>query len=637
MQLEPIKKLEISSAASSTLLRLFSYAFLRLIPGRVFVYAIAALYPIYLFSSYSAKRHRKSTRTHPALALIFGIPVNDYQYNLANFIINTLVFIMAMDFLWSPLLLLPASNVAFARLGHVTHLSAKVVARVPPPNWVSQHSYDGGDHEPLAKVVYKARDTQNTWLQGPILANASPESDWMDSVTLENLWPSIEYDYSVVYLNGQSIPGIPSHLPLKTSPDPKLTSIKASMWGGNGGTQLSFVSGSCVTLGFPYRPFAHFQVPGFDLLAEYISNRSTQFMIFLGDFIYADIPLSIGTLPENYWRKYRQTMSSDSFRKVYEQLPFYHMYDDHEVANNYAGLDNPDASPFREAMIGWKSYNAAGNPQSRVPGTNYYSFNYGDIAFFTLDTRAHRSANNAQDGPEKTMLGETQKIALLEWLSDVNHTATFKFLSSSVPLTQLWKGVDGHLDTWSGFKHERSWLLDVLQYVPNVIVLSGDRHEAAAVEMRDSITEFSTSPLSQFSVPVRTFKQDHTTWIEDVVKKEQLKDLYPYLISNGNGKLSHPDSLVHTTAQDSEHVTVSRPEDRVLAYLPDGFVKWTSFDIDTTSSIPTVNATIWIDGKPAWSKHIDGKPIRESSSAISLIDSVGDIFDSIGMKIFSLF
>lgn len=155
--------------------------------------------------------------------------------------------------------------------------------------------------------------------------------------------------------------------------------------------------------------------------------------------------------------------------------------------------------------------------------------------------------------------------------------------------------------------------------------------------MRDSITEFSTSPLSQFSVPVRTFKQDHTTWIEDVVRKEDLKDLYPYLVSNGNGKLSHPDSLVHTTVQDGEHVTVSKPEDRVLAYLPDGFVKWTSFDVDTTSSIPTVNATIWIDGKPAWSKQINGKPIRESSNALSLIDSVGDIFDSIGMKIFSLF
>lgn len=431
------------------------------------MYAIITIYPVYLYCCYHAhhrlKANKRAFTDNAALAIVFGSPANDNQYNIANFFINLVVFVMTQDFLWTPLLLLPASNVAFARLGHVTHVSAKVVARVPPHNWVSQNSYDGGDHEPLAKVIYKTRDSHNTWLEGPVLANASPESDWVDSVVVENLWPSNEYDYSVVYLNGKPIPGIPSQLPLQTTPDPKLTSIKASMWGGNGGTKLSFVSGSCVTLGFPYRPFGHFRVPGFDLLAEYIKKHSTQFMIFLGDFIYADIPLSIGTSPENYWRKYRQTMSSASFRKVYEMLPFYHMYDDHEVANNYAGQDDLNASPFREAMIGWKSYNAAGNPESEVPGQNYYAFNYGDVAFFTLDTRAHRSANKAEDGPEKTMLGETQKIALLEWLSDVNHTATFKFVSSSVPLTQLWRGVDGHLDTWGGFRNERSWLLDILQ------------------------------------------------------------------------------------------------------------------------------------------------------------------------------
>ena len=173
--------------------------------------------------------------------------------------------------------------------------------------------------------------------------------------------------------------------------------------------------------------------------------------------------------------------------------------------------------------------------------------------------------------------------------------------------------------------------------MPNVIILSGDRHEAAAVELRDTITEFSTSPLSQFSVPIRTFKQDHTEWIKDVVRKEDLKHLYPYLVSDGKGRLSHPDSLIHTTVEDGDYVTISKPEDRVLAYLPDGFVKWTTFNVDTTSSTPTVNATIWIDGKATWSKVINGKPIRQSSSALSLIDSVGDIFDSIGMKIFSFF
>lgn len=601
-------------------------------------------YPLYLTSIYIFYKQSKdkqirrlSNFNNHLLALLFGLPSNDDNINLANLLLNSLVFALTQDFLWTPLLFLPMSNVKFARLGYVSHSTAKIVSRVPPSSWISQKQYDGFEYEPQIKVIYKLSGSNN-WIDGPVFENASPESDWLDVVTIDSLIPSTDYIYSVVYLDGTNVNGIPNSLPLRTSPDPNLTSIKASMFGvaGNGGTKLSFASSSCVTLGFPYNG-SHLRIPGFDLLAEHLKKHSLQFLLFLGDFIYADIPYSIGTSPENYWRKYRQTMASNSFKKVYQQLPVYHMYDDHEISNNYAGLDDLNRSPYREAMMAYKAYNELGNPDPINQGHHYYSFNYGDIAFFTFDTRAHRSNNADEDGPEKTILGDSQKIAFLEWLNEVNNTATFKFISSSVPLTQLWKGVDGHLDTWGGFKTERKWLLDILQYVPNVIVLTGDRHEAAAVEMRDSFVEFSTSPLSQFSVPIRTFKQDHTAWIDDIVKKEELKDLYPYLVSDANGKLTHPDSLVHTTYDDGEFVKVSTPEDKVLAYLPDGFTKWTTFDVDTTISTPIVNATIWINGKPAWSKQIVGRPIRQPSKAITLIDSVGDIFDSLGMKFFSWF
>lgn len=41
---------------------------------------------------------------------------------------------------------------------------------------------------------------------------------------------------------------------------------------------------------------------------------------------------------------------------------------------------------------------------------------------------------------------------------------------------------------------ERDAIMDVLEHVPNVIVLSGDRHEFAAASIRTTVTEFSTSP-----------------------------------------------------------------------------------------------------------------------------------------------
>jgi alkaline phosphatase D len=45
-----------------------------------------------------------------------------------------------------------------------------------------------------------------------------------------------------------------------------------------------------------------------------------EFMIFLGDFVYADVPIWWGDDQEAYQRLYRRTYQSPSFRKVYERL-----------------------------------------------------------------------------------------------------------------------------------------------------------------------------------------------------------------------------------------------------------------------------------------------------------------------------
>jgi len=54
-------------------------------------------------------------------------------------------------------------------------------------------------------------------------------------------------------------------------------------------------------------------------------------MLFLGDFIYADVPIYHGDSKHAYRRLYRRNYNSPSFRKVYERLPIIHTYDDHEV------------------------------------------------------------------------------------------------------------------------------------------------------------------------------------------------------------------------------------------------------------------------------------------------------------------
>lgn len=108
------------------------------------------------------------------------------------------------------------------------------------------------------------------------------------------------------------------------------------------------------------------------------------------------------------------------------------------------------------------------------------------------------------DESARTMLGDIQLAALHSWVAEANRTATWKFVVSSVPLTAMWKGLDGHVDLWAGYMKERKTVLNLLGSVPNVVVLTGDRHEFVAVEFprgKYVVREFSTSPLNQCELP----------------------------------------------------------------------------------------------------------------------------------------
>ena len=148
----------------------------------------------------------------------------------------------------------------------------------------------------------------------------------------------------------------------------------------------------------------------------------------------------------------------------------------------------------------------------------------------------------------------------------VNQTATFKFIVTSVPFTSLWTH-DAQTDSWAGYASEKASLLSALHTVPNVYVLSGDRHEFAAIEFNPMneagpgahvVREFSTSPLSMFYVPlVRTLKAAS----EAVVPRTKLRIV---------DEESPPEEVVEEV-----------PMERVLKYLPIGNYKWYVIRIGT--------------------------------------------------------
>ena len=97
-----------------------------------------------------------------------------------------------------------------------------------------------------------------------------------------------------------------------------------------------------------------------------------------------------------------------------------------------------------------------------------------------LDTRRYRSAESAEDGPEKSMLGANQLKDLLDWLKKDDKDIQWKIVVSSVPFTKNWQINGG--DTWRGYQWERSKILETMWGVKGagVVIFSGDRHEFAA-------------------------------------------------------------------------------------------------------------------------------------------------------------
>ncbi|KAN0141369.1 PhoD-like phosphatase domain containing protein [Lactarius tabidus] len=671
-------------AISSSLFRVFTYVFLRLIPTRWCKYLVPGFYLAYLatiplvsrspppteekearLNSDATNGDEPPTRTKESInsnqdifwELLFSLPTTRLT-SVLTWSINTLIILLAADFVLTPVFD-SATDVTFTRIGAVYPDAVKVAVRYP--------LFEAGATEHHVRVQWRpvAAAADDRWKDGPIL-HLSPESDWTNTTKLTKLWPSTEYEYTLADVERRLLPYPNTPIRFRTFPDSRLVT----------GSHFRFVVSSCLKPNFPYAPFQNRRIKGFDLLADYLfpeptvvdtpdtvpesaaSDNSTDspvplkvnvdihanlsvpvapdvipaalaaervvlptvFMLFLGDFVYADVPTYHGDSTHAYRRLYRRNYNSPSFRKIYERLPIIHTYDDHEIINNYIGQSN-DTPPFVNADDAYRIYNGGGNYDARIPGEHYHDFRYGDVAFFVMDTRRHRSSPFDGEAVTRTMLGDTQLSALYEWLGKVNQTATFKFIITSVPFTSLWTH-DAQTDSWAAYASEKASLLSALHTVPNVYFLSGDRHEFAAIEFNPVneagegahvVHEFSTSPLSMFYVPlVRTLRAAS----EAVVSRTRLRIV---------DEDSPPEQVVEEV-----------PTERVIKYLPIGNYKWSTIEIDTRNpEHPKLNLEVVIDGKVAYKLSISGTPVKlRSSTALGSMvsDSFKEILDRVGLS-----
>ncbi|OLY81144.1 Alkaline phosphatase D [Smittium mucronatum] len=413
----------------------------------------------------------------------------------------------------------PEQNLTFARMGYVGSDSAKLFFRVPPQvlNIPLDETFDASILSSkkiivkLSEIKYKGQGSYKnslTWINETEYDFPSSDSDYTGTHEISSLKPSTLY-----YIQASLKDNVNSLLDLE---------FKTSPYSGSP-TKLTFGTGSCVKPNFPYFPGIKPHLSGFRQMAKH----SLDFIMFLGDFIYSDCPFYYGSSLEDYRRLYRQVYTTDDTKDLVKAVPMYHIYDDHEIVDNW---DKSQQHPYNNAIKAYWEYNGAPNPISDEQNSFYYNFTYGNIAFYVFDTRGHRDNEEKPDGPEKTMLGSKQKSHFFRWLKETNHTAAVKFVVSSVPLTYVWDSSDAGKDTWKGYKYERKSILDQTKYVPNLFFLSGDRHEVAVVRLASDNYEFSTSPINQFSLP---FVNGHVhSWGGDITEYYQQVGQTKYGILN---------------------------------------------------------------------------------------------------------
>lgn len=336
----------------------------------------------------------------------------------------------------------------------------------------------------------------------------------------------------------------------------------------NNGT-FTFLSTSCIVNRLPYNPLDHpLSIPGMRYLAKLIPDLGAQFMLFLGDFVYADVPQFWGEEAADYRQKYRAVYASPEWPQVGQNLSWIHVLDDHEIKNDW---DKNQTGLYEAAVDPWHHYHTSVNPPAVKSaglgttrgGVTWFEFTQGPASFFMLDTRSYRSNNIiSYTDDQKTMLGPNQLIDLLAYLKRPEPRGVqWKIIASSVPFTKNWPV--NRQDTWGGFLVERQKILEAMWDAAakgyGVVVLSGDRHEFAATKFpppvnstwQDAATvyEFSASPLSQFYSPIPTYKQ---------TDDEDVKIKYDYFISPPPPPLTFPSthklSTIHPLAPFKRHV-----------------------------------------------------------------------------------
>ncbi|MDP3069281.1 MAG: alkaline phosphatase D family protein [Opitutaceae bacterium] len=249
---------------------------------------------------------------------------------------------------------------------------------------------------------------------------------------------------------------------------------------------------------------------------DHLAREDIDLVVHLGDYIYEGAALAgrvrrhnsaeIKTLDE-YRARYALYRLDPALQQAHAMAPWIVTWDDHEVANNYAG-DIPEHPVPREEFLlrraaAYQAYfemmPLRRSAQPKGPDMLLYRrLAFGRLAsFHVLDTRQYRTDQPQGDGrkpwsdvlldPKGTLLGAQQRQWLYSGLE--RSPAGWNILAQQVmmaPVDRVKGPANGFsMDQWPGYEFERRATLRHFaeRKIKNPVVLTGDIHSNWANEL----------------------------------------------------------------------------------------------------------------------------------------------------------
>ena len=418
-------------------------------------------------------------------------------------------------------LLLPISLAVLSNLHTGAALAGQHGKNATNPDVIMQLPVLGtsmGDVDANSAVLWARTEHagyMHVWYQNSLQERAkhkvikvTAERDNIGKVKLGNLRPGTEYNYKLWFSNDKGHHAAPDNAYMgqfTTAPKAQEAAAISLAWGGDLAGQNVCRD---VNEGFP--------------IFNAINAMELDFFIGLGDMIYADGTCeAVGRYGnaqiagdyikaadmENYWAHWKYNQTDPAFKQLLSSTPYFAIWDDHEVVNDFGPLhDTRSSAPYTagehmlpKGLQAFLDYNPV-DEDSEQPSRLYRTIRWGKhFELFVLDTRQYRDANSTNDDAliTKTMLGREQMTWLKAKLKSSD--ATWKMIVSSVPISipTGWPPENGR-DGWAdydqqgGFEYE---LMDLFKFmrdegINKSIWMTTDVHFASAFKY----TPFAESP-----------------------------------------------------------------------------------------------------------------------------------------------